>query len=123
MSLRMISQGSREVIMKKTWVLLSMLIIIRLMVSSLVELGAQEKKAPYKIGGCISLTGPVSATVKWEKDAILFAVWEINKAGGINGRPVEAIIYDNESKTDVGLMNYKKAIDVDKVVAIISSDT
>ncbi len=65
----------------------------------------------------------MAPTVKWEREGILFAVWEINKAGGINGHPVEVIIYDNESKTDVGLMNYKKAIEVDKVVGICSSDT
>ena len=45
------------------------------------------------------------------------AVDRINKAGGINGRPVEIIVADDESKPDVGRRKVEKLLVEDKVDA------
>jgi len=43
------------------------------------------------------------------------AVDRINKSGGINGRPVEIIVADDESKPDVGRRKVSKLLDEDQV--------
>jgi len=55
---------------------------------------------PIKIGVILSETGPGSGIGIEERDGMLMAVDEINARGGINGRPVELIIVDNESNPE-----------------------
>jgi branched-chain amino acid transport system substrate-binding protein len=43
------------------------------------------------------------------------AVERINKAGGINGRPVELIVADDESKPDVGRRKIEKLVEEDNI--------
>src|SRR4029434_4004848 len=45
------------------------------------------------------------------------AVDRINKAGGVNGRPIELIIADDESKPDVGRRKTSKLADEDLIAA------
>ena len=57
---------------------------------------------PYKIGTLQPLSGVAAAGGKTSLVGVQMAVDRINKAGGINGRPVELIVADDESKPDVG---------------------
>lgn len=52
---------------------------------------------PIKIGVLHSLTGTMSISEISVKDATLLAVEEINAAGGVLGRPLEAVIEDGAS--------------------------
>ncbi len=74
-----------------------------------------QTAAPIKIGGAVSLTGPWAETGKWVKEGYDLWMEEVNKRGGILGRPVEMIVYDNESDTDKAVTYYERAITVDKV--------
>src|SRR5262245_24035794 len=56
---------------------------------------------PYKIGAINPLSGAAAAGGKTALVGIQMAVDRINKAGGVNGRPIELIIADDESKPDV----------------------
>src|SRR6266852_2476197 len=58
---------------------------------------------PYKIGTEQPLAG------------VQMAVDRINKSGGINGRPIELIVADDESKPDVGRRKVEKLLVEDKV--------
>ena len=49
---------------------------------------------PIKVGWLSSLTGPLSSAALAENEGVKFAVEEINKAGGINGRPIELLTRD-----------------------------
>lgn len=49
---------------------------------------------PIKVGWLSSLTGPLSSAALAENQGVQFAVEEINKAGGINGRPIELLTRD-----------------------------
>lgn len=49
---------------------------------------------PVKIGWLSSLTGPLSSAAVAENQGVKFAVDEINKAGGIDGRKIELITRD-----------------------------
>lgn len=74
---------------------------------------------PYKIGALFSITGPTSFIGEPERNTLLMMVEEINKAGGINGHPVKAIIYDTEGDETNTVKKVTKLIVQDKVLAII----
>ena len=57
---------------------------------------------PYKFGTLQPLTGNAAIGGKTALVGIQMAVDRINKMGGINGRPVELIVGDSESRPDVG---------------------
>ena len=56
---------------------------------------------PYKIGSEQPLSGAGAAGGKTAVVGLQMAADRINKKGGINGRPVELVIVDDESKPDV----------------------
>ena len=58
---------------------------------------AGSTREPIKIGVLHSLTGTMSISEISVKDATLLAVEEINAAGGVLGRPLEAVIEDGGS--------------------------
>jgi len=57
-------------------------------------------REPIKIAVTLSETGPGSGFGTENRDGILMAVDEINSLGGINGRPIELIILDNETNPE-----------------------
>jgi branched-chain amino acid transport system substrate-binding protein len=69
----------------------------------------------YKIGSLQPLSGTAAAGGKTALVGLQMAVDRINKAGGINGRPVEIITADDESKPDVGRRKVEKLVVEDKV--------
>jgi len=73
----------------------------------------------YKIGGIFAVTGPASFLGDPEKKSLEMAVDEINARGGIDGRPVEAVIYDTEGDPTKTVLAVNKLISKDNVVAII----
>ncbi len=74
---------------------------------------------PYKIGALFSITGPTSFIGEPERNTLLMLIEEVNKAGGINGHPIEAVIYDTEGDETNTVKKATKLIIQDKVLAII----
>ena len=72
---------------------------------------------PYKIGTLQPLSGTAAAGGKTALVGVQMAVDRINKSGGINGRPVELIVADYESKPDVGRRKAEKLVIEDKIDA------
>jgi branched-chain amino acid transport system substrate-binding protein len=72
---------------------------------------------PYKIGTLQPLSGTAAAGGKTALIGTQMAVDRINKAGGINGRLVELVIADYESKPDVGRRKAEKLVVEDKIDA------
>jgi len=77
-------------------------------------------KDPIKIGFGMSLTGPLSANGK--SSLLAMKIWEddVNAKGGLLGRPVKLIYYDDQSKPDTVPGIYAKLMDVDKVDLVVS---
>ena len=71
----------------------------------------------YKIGTLQPLSGTAAAGGKTALVGTQMAVDRINKAGGINGRMVELVIADYESKPDVGRRKAEKLVVEDKIDA------
>src|SRR5471030_3198482 len=80
--------------------------------------GAQDKE-PIKIGFSMALTGPLSPN---GKQALLgMKIWEeeINGKGGLIGRPVKLVYYDDQSNPSTVPGIYTKLLDVDKVDLVL----
>lgn len=80
-------------------------------------------KEPYKIGAVFSVTGAASFLGEPEKNTVLMLAEQINRAGGINGHPIEVIIEDSKSDETQAVLAAKKLIEKDKVLAIIGPTT
>jgi branched-chain amino acid transport system substrate-binding protein len=72
---------------------------------------------PYKIGSEQPLSGAAALGGKTAIVGLQMAVDRINKNGGINGRPVEVVIVDDESKPDVARRKVEKLLVEDNVDA------
>jgi branched-chain amino acid transport system substrate-binding protein len=76
---------------------------------------AQPK--PFRIGTMQPLSGGAAIIGKTALVGVQMAVDRINKSGGINGRPVELIVADYESKPDVGRRKAEKLAVEDQIDA------
>jgi branched-chain amino acid transport system substrate-binding protein len=75
---------------------------------------------PIKIGFGMSLTGPLAANGK--SSLLAMKIWEedTNAKGGLLGRPVKLVYYDDQSTPSSVPGLYSKLLDVDKVDLIVS---
>src|SRR5579864_6018422 len=69
----------------------------------------------YKIGSEQPLSGPGAPGGKTAVVGLQMAADRINKMGGINGRPVELVIVDDESKPDVARRKSEKMVQEDNI--------
>jgi branched-chain amino acid transport system substrate-binding protein len=75
---------------------------------------------PIRIGFGLALTGPLAANGRM---ALLgMKIWrdDINKKGGLLGRPVAFVVYDDQSNPATVPGIYTKLLDVDKVDLVVS---
>src|SRR5207253_10491068 len=75
---------------------------------------------PIKIGFGMALTGGLSANGKPALLAVQIWKDDVNKRGGLLGRPVELIYYDDQTNPATVPGIYTKLLDVDKVDLIVS---
>jgi urea transport system substrate-binding protein len=73
---------------------------------------------PIRIGILHSQTGTMAISERPVVDATLLAVREINDAGGLLGRPVEAVVADGQSEESVFARQAEKLISEDRVCAV-----
>ncbi len=100
------------------------LVVIAVVIGAVVLAGAGVFVAraadPIKIGFGMALTGGLSAN---GKPALLaLQIWkdDINKKGGLLGRPVELVYYDDQTNPATVPGIYTKLLEVDKVDLVIS---
>jgi branched-chain amino acid transport system substrate-binding protein len=72
---------------------------------------------PIKLGSLQPLSGTAATGGKTAQVGVQMAVDRINKAGGVNGRPIELLVADYESKPDVGRRRAEKLVLEDKIDA------
>lgn len=84
---------------------------------------AAEAAEAYKIGAVFSITGPASFLGEPEKKTAEMIVDEVNKKGGVNGHPLQLIVYDDESDATKCNLAVKKLIKKDEVPVIIGPST
>jgi branched-chain amino acid transport system substrate-binding protein len=76
-----------------------------------------------KIGLYGTITGSNALAGEMLEKGGKLAVKQINAAGGINGTPIELIVYDDKSTPDGGLKAVTRLIQVDKVIAMAASNS
>lgn len=74
---------------------------------------------PIKIGAILSLTGDAAPWGEYGKNGMMLAVKEINKAGGIGGRPIEMTIEDDHTDPKQGVSAWNKLVAVDHVQGVV----
>jgi len=82
--------------------------------------GSALAQEPIKIGFGMALTGPLAANGKMS--LVAMKIWEedVNSKGGLLGRPVKLIYYDDQSNPSQVPPIYSKLLDVDKVDFVVS---
>jgi len=73
-----------------------------------------------KIGFFAPITGPAAADGMSAKNAVELALKEVNEAGGIHGKKVDLIVYDDRLKAEEAVAIANRLIERDKVVGVVS---
>lgn len=82
-----------------------------------------QAKDPVKVGVVLSLSGPAAVFGLPERDAINSIYKEIQAAGGVNGRRLELVFYDDKTNPTEAARGVTQLINDEKVVAIIGPGT
>lgn len=86
--------------------------------------GANDGDAEtIKVGSLFELTGAVSAYGNAEANAVKLAVDEINEAGGIDGKKIELVEYDNKSDEQETASAGTKLATQDNVLVVVGPAT
>src|SRR5687767_1354112 len=82
--------------------------------------GAALAQGPIKVGMSMPQTGPLGAGGKAALVALRMWVEDVNAKGGLLGRKVELIAYDDQTNPALTPSIYTKLLDVDKVDLLIA---
>ena len=96
-------------------------VAVTAMAAALIYTAVPTRAAePIKIGFGMALTGPLAANGKMS--LVAMQIWEddINTNGGLLGRPVKLVYYDDQSNPSQVPGIYAKLLDIDKVDLIVS---
>ena len=86
---------------------------------ALFGISEAEAQAPIKIGASLSLTGTYAKPGTYQKEGYEVCADELNAKGGLLGRKVEFVMYDDQSSTQTAQRLYEKLITEDKVEAVM----
>ncbi|MFG2886263.1 amino acid ABC transporter substrate-binding protein [Streptomyces sp. NPDC048297] len=77
------------------------------------------EQAPVRIGYCLSLTGPLAGNSRSAR--LAHEIWreDVNARGGLLGRPVEFVRYDDQGDASLVPGIYERLIDEDRVDLVI----
>lgn len=100
--------------------LFALLIVAALAFSMMASLG-EGSNTPIRIGVYMPMTGTNAGSGLTELDGIQIAVDELNEAGGINGRMIELISYDDAGTTEGATKAATRLIEDDGVQVILGS--
>ena len=78
-----------------------------------------EAQQPIRIGATMSLTGESSIQGTYGREGYLFCEKHANEQGGVLGRRIEFVIYDDEFDGKRAAVLYEKLISEDKVDAVL----
>jgi branched-chain amino acid transport system substrate-binding protein len=81
---------------------------------------AQE---PIRIGSFLSVTGPAAFLGDPEQKTLEMVVEQLNAAGGVLGRKLQLIVYDDAGDAEKARTFAKRLIEQDKVDAIVGGST
>ena len=92
------------------------------LLSTLMVLGVcapATAQDPIRLGASLSLTGTYAKLGKYQHEGYQLCNKELNAKGGLLGRKVEFVVYDDQSTPATGVRLYEKLITEDKVDAVM----
>jgi branched-chain amino acid transport system substrate-binding protein len=78
-----------------------------------------DAQGPIRIGASLSLTGTYAKLGKNQHEGYQLCQKDVNAKGGVLGRKVEFVVYDDQSLPPTGVRLYEKLITEDKVDAVM----
>lgn len=75
---------------------------------------------PIRIGATLSLQGPFQEPAAVIRDAYLLWVDQVNRRGGLLGRPVELVLYDDQGLAERTRELYRRLLEEDRVDLLLS---
>ena len=94
--------------------------VLTMLILLLPLTGYGESLNPIRIGATVSLSGRFSEPSAMVRDG--YRLWEkqINQRGGLLGRPVELVVYDDRSEPETTYQRYQQLIHQDRVDLVFS---
>jgi len=78
-----------------------------------------EAQGAIRIGASLSLTGTYAEPGRYQHEGYQLCQKDLNAKGGLLGRKVEFVVYDDQSVPATGVRLYEKLITEDKVEAVM----
>jgi branched-chain amino acid transport system substrate-binding protein len=99
-----------------SWRLSAVTLVAIGMLSDALPVAAQT---PIRIGASLSLTGTYAQPGSYQKEGYELCAEHLNAKGGMLGRKVEFVMYDDQSMPATAVRLYEKLITEDKVDAVM----
>jgi len=90
---------------------------LALLTAASIAMCAEE----LRLGFTPPVTGASAAQGSYQSKAIKLALKQINEAGGVNGKKIDLRIVDNQSTNPGALAALQKAVEAEKVLALVGS--
>jgi len=100
---------------------LSRPLVLAFLLAAACKGGQKQDASSFRIGVITSLTGPAAAFGQAHKNGYAIAVADLNAKGGILGKPIELLYYDDQSKPDQAVQGVAKLVDQDHVPIILGA--
>lgn len=104
---------------KLLWSVIGIIVVVVIIVVATQRSSKPQNGNPIKIGAVLSLTSFAAPWGEYAKNGINLAVQEINASGGINGRPVQVTIEDDNTDGKQSVSAWNKLVAVDGVQGVI----
>jgi branched-chain amino acid transport system substrate-binding protein len=92
-----------------------------ILLAGLLATTAAQAAEPIRLGITTILSGPIADRGQSEQYGAQLALDEINEAGGVLGRPIEAFYADNACKPDIGVPATKRLLEQEHVPVVIGA--
>ena len=100
-----------------------LLLLISAVLLAVLISGKAQAGETIRIGAVVSVTGPASFLGEPERNTLVMLQDQINEAGGILGKNLEIIIYDDETEVNKAVLSADRLIRRDRVQAAIGGTT
>jgi len=92
-----------------------------LLIALAVAAGSRPATAqgPIKVGASLSLTGTYAKLGKNQHEGYQLCIKDLNAKGGLLGRKLDLVVYDDQSMPATAVRLYEKLITEDKVDAVM----
>ena len=115
-----LKEGGMKLVTRK--IIIPLMVVVFLIGGSLISCTQGAPAASYKIGAVAAQSGQYAALGTQGIRGMQLYIDKINAEGGINGIPVELVVYDNKSEATEAALAAKKLVEVDKVHVVAACD-